>query len=444
MTKFLQCCFCLLSVLLLLNIYNNVYAQQTAKGDVIGPNGVGGTGVGATAGGGRVPRISGLPNIVSTNIDISVPTAADITGIIDSGVFIGGLSGCADAVSAVADIDNLFDDIPPELQVSFMDALFSSNSDACIIGDLVDLFEDLDSWLDGLNDILCAGLDELNEGLAAAQNAIISQLSPENLGIPTSLDTGSLGLPADFVSDLGIDVDLDLSVDLGLGLSVENLIGDLDFQGLVPGLNLGACDSLNGDALNDDALNGPVNIQESDCSSNWQGLRDGLRDGNSPATMNNPELRFHARRAAIELGMDPNQLMGVMWAESRGDPTLSHTAGCPNSATGLIQFLRATAAELGEPHRNCQDHRAIFSQKPLEEQMDLVIRYYQQRGWEAGMTDYQAYATVHHGNPHGSSTDGANSGVTTESYFNSTVLARMEAFRCGGFDWNTLEWVDGA
>jgi hypothetical protein len=61
-------------------------------------------------------------------------------------------------------------------------------------------------------------------------------------------------------------------------------------------------------------------------------------------TTNGPAFTAKVREIAKKLGVDPNWLMGTMYLESG----LKHTARNPQGgATGLIQFMPATAKGLG-------------------------------------------------------------------------------------------------
>lgn len=162
-----------------------------------------------------------------------------------------------------------------------------------------------------------------------------------------------------------------------------------------------------------------------------------------PATMRNPVLISEIERVANNLGMQPSQLAGVIWSESGGDPTNYNQRGAgeppcgptfpevQSSATGLIQFLTATARGLGMHNaRTCMEHYNVVSNMGIPEQMRYVEQYYNNAGWQPGMNDYQAYATVHNGNPHGGQVD--STGVSTNGYFNRTVSKNIAAFRCTG------------
>jgi len=418
--------FYFLSILLLGNLlFVGVSYAQTAGS---GPSGTSQNAIGdvidGLGNGAPIPRTLGtITNVIQRDLQLNVGNAPIIANLIGNGANIGGIGGCSDVTSAITQIDALFSILPIELESTFMDTLFTLSSDACAITELVEKFTDLNNLLEGLSPLngipglSCNGSGgPLSEGFAYAKNAIITELDPTKI------------LGSSFAVDLTSGIDLgSLFPSLPFGNCTPEPFSDAKN---VPVIGTGT----------NTPLTGPVVTSQSDCSSNWQSMR-----GTLPSTMENPDLLYNIKRASIELGMDPNQLAGVMWLESRGDPNLANYAGCPKaSAIGLIQFIKATAQELGmHSISDCTAHQNAVRALGIEGQMDYVIKYYQKRGWEAGMTDYQAYATVHHGNPHGGSQDGIT-GQSTEAIFNTGVLPKMDAFRCGGFDWNTFTWVEGA
>ena len=363
---------------------------QNDLGDVIGPGssaGFAGTPTGAT---------------ITTPSSFYVPDAAALTALSTSST-ASGLSGCSS--SDITTLVTFMGSLNSNLQSTFTNMLFSAAT--CSISSLIADFTALQTMLGTVQNFACGGGISMTENLVYAQNSISLSI---NIGNVSSILGGSSSFMNSAMS------------------SVCGSLGSLPIPGG------GSTDTLSS------PVSGPVSVMDSDCSSSWQSARS-----SRPSTMDNPVLLNEIKRASIELGMDPNQLAGVIWLESRGDPTLANFAGCPNaSAIGLIQFIRATAVELGMHNQStCSGHQSVVGSMSISEQMDYVIRYYKGRGWEAGMSDYQAYATVHHGNPYGSSNDGIT-GQSTDSIFNNSVLPKMEAFRCGGFDWNTLTWVPGA
>jgi len=70
-------------------------------------------------------------------------------------------------------------------------------------------------------------------------------------------------------------------------------------------------------------------------------------------------------RAAIALGISPLWLKRIIWVESKNDPAAVNSIG----ATGLIQFVKSTAIDLGTTTEKLR--QMLYSQ-----QMDYVIRYF--------------------------------------------------------------------
>ena len=79
-----------------------------------------------------------------------------------------------------------------------------------------------------------------------------------------------------------------------------------------------------------------------------------------------PAFASKVRRISVRLGIDPNWLMAVMWCESRFDPAVRNPSG---GATGLIQFMPATAAGLGTDCESLRKMDAI-------DQLDYVERFF--------------------------------------------------------------------
>jgi hypothetical protein len=71
------------------------------------------------------------------------------------------------------------------------------------------------------------------------------------------------------------------------------------------------------------------------------------------------------RTIASQLAIDPDWLMGVMWVESRLNP---QARNADTKATGLIQFMPATATSLGTTIDALRSMDAIT-------QLDYVLRY---------------------------------------------------------------------
>jgi len=85
-----------------------------------------------------------------------------------------------------------------------------------------------------------------------------------------------------------------------------------------------------------------------------------------------PAFAEKVRQISARLGIDPNHLMGVMWCESRFDPAARNPVA---GATGLIQFMPATAAGLGT---DCEALRAMDAVRQLD-YVELFFRPYASR-----------------------------------------------------------------
>jgi len=70
-----------------------------------------------------------------------------------------------------------------------------------------------------------------------------------------------------------------------------------------------------------------------------------LMDKATPLLQDPPAFRQRVREVADQLEIPVEWLMAVMYAESRFDPSVVNRRG--STATGLIQFMPGTAAELG-------------------------------------------------------------------------------------------------
>lgn len=126
-------------------------------------------------------------------------------------------------------------------------------------------------------------------------------------------------------------------------------------------------------------------------------------------------------QAAEKIGMRPEALAGIIQAESGGDPQRVNQIG----RAGLIQMGPNETASFGVDFED-------YKKMTFNQQLNLVVRYFKQRGFKPGMTDLQAYKTVHGGNPFAPNTRDANN-VTTEGYFKSHVAPAIRSYQ-GKFD----------
>lgn len=120
----------------------------------------------------------------------------------------------------------------------------------------------------------------------------------------------------------------------------------------------------------------------------WESVIDGLQPGSQSDFTTNGKLawgtkvdqdfRVKVREVAKALSLDASWLMAIMYAESG----ISTTAKNPGStATGLIQFTRATAIALGTTTT------ALARMTPVQ-QMDYVQKYFEQyKGRISNLTD---------------------------------------------------------
>jgi len=80
---------------------------------------------------------------------------------------------------------------------------------------------------------------------------------------------------------------------------------------------------------------------------------------------NKAEFLQKVRDISTVLGVDPNWLMHVMWSESRLNPQAVNPI---TGATGLIQFMPATAASLGTSLEALKNMSNV-------QQLDYVLKY---------------------------------------------------------------------
>lgn len=86
-----------------------------------------------------------------------------------------------------------------------------------------------------------------------------------------------------------------------------------------------------------------------------------------PPTVNNPhDFEEMVRQVSQNLDIAPEWLMSVMYAESRLDPSIVNRRG--SQASGLIQFMPATAREMGTTV-------TALRQMPAVQQLIYVERY---------------------------------------------------------------------
>lgn len=130
-----------------------------------------------------------------------------------------------------------------------------------------------------------------------------------------------------------------------------------------------------------------------------------------------PEKKVALMQAAQQIGMEPEVLAGIIQAESGGNPQKENPK---TGRTGLIQFGPNEAKELGTTFEE-------YKKMNFNQQLALVVRYFQKRGFTKGMSAEQAYRTVHAGNPYGRVTDAT--GVDTIEYFDKKVKPTIDAYK---------------
>jgi len=141
-----------------------------------------------------------------------------------------------------------------------------------------------------------------------------------------------------------------------------------------------------------------------------------------PLTKPLPTIQFSEDKltaisqAADVIGMPPEVLAGIISAESGGDPQRANAFG----RVGLIQMGPTETASFGVDFET-------YKQMNFNQQLDLVVKYFKQRGFQRGMSAEQAYRTVHGGNPNARTIDA--SGVDTVEYFNRRVAPSIEGYR---------------
>lgn len=135
------------------------------------------------------------------------------------------------------------------------------------------------------------------------------------------------------------------------------------------------------------------------------------------------ELRAEVEKAAAELGIPAPDLLGVILAESSGDPSRTNRFGC----TGLIQFC---PDERGGSYKTIGGEKIELSAlraMTIPQQMEYVKKYLKGAGVKPGMSGYDVYSAIHAGRPGGNVLD-AN-GVTTRGYYDSNVAPLIERAR---------------
>lgn len=403
-------------------------STQNSIGDVVGPNKSGGS----TSGGGG----SSAAPPDSSRVFLQGRLSNTLGGS-------GGANG-----SLLGQVTGFFDGLPTELQSIFLQAL-DGGSTSDILKTLAD-FALLQTIYNNIENISCEGQFSSAEYSAYMRNHFLANFKLSDLSSVTSS-------PTEYFT--GIAQKMCESAGAGQA-TVDPAI--LSGGGTPPGVP-------DQPAPDQDPPPPPppgtLASTESRCETQWA-----KHVSNLPAAFRNNtgNLLEEIRRGAHELGMDPNTLAGIIYKESNGDKNIvtggyaggphifdangKATGQCRKSdgtvitctATGLIQFIKKTAYGLGVPDQGSNAAYIQYMQGlSTSQQMDLVVKYFRGAGYKPGMTELQAYATVHAGNPNKIAGDSV-SGQSTDFIFSAPkngVLSKIEAFRCGGFDWNELAWV---
>jgi hypothetical protein len=134
-----------------------------------------------------------------------------------------------------------------------------------------------------------------------------------------------------------------------------------------------------------------------------------------PVTQFSEDKMTAIAQASGIIGLEPHELAGIIAAESGGDPQRAN----PFGRVGLIQMGPTETASFGVKF---QDYKKMT----FNQQLDLVVKYFKQRGFQPGMGAEKAYRTVHGGNPNARTVDA--SGVDTIEYFNRKVAPMIKGY----------------
>jgi murein DD-endopeptidase MepM/ murein hydrolase activator NlpD len=135
-----------------------------------------------------------------------------------------------------------------------------------------------------------------------------------------------------------------------------------------------------------------------------------------PGAPGSRELQEEVEKAALELGIPAPDLLGVILAESGGDPSNTNQFGC----TGLIQFCPGPSSGQAVVGKTGEQLRKMG----VREQMKYVIKYLKTVGVKPGMSGYDVYSAIHAGRPGGNIVDRNN--VSTRGYYESNVKPLIE------------------
>jgi hypothetical protein len=135
-----------------------------------------------------------------------------------------------------------------------------------------------------------------------------------------------------------------------------------------------------------------------------------------PVTQFSEDKMTAIAQASGIIGLEPHELAGIIAAESSGDPTRTNSV---SGRVGLIQMGPTETASFGVKFED-------YKNMTFNQQLDLVVKYFKQRGFQPGMGAEKAYRTVHGGNPNARTIDA--SGVDTIEYFNRKVAPMIKGY----------------
>ena len=139
--------------------------------------------------------------------------------------------------------------------------------------------------------------------------------------------------------------------------------------------------------------------------------------GPQPVTQFSADKMTAIAQASGIIGLEPHELAGIIAAESSGDPTRTNSV---SGRVGLIQMGPTETASFGVKFED-------YKKMTFNQQLDLVVKYFKQRGFQPGMGAEKAYRTVHGGNPNARTIDAA--GVDTIEYFNRKVSPLIKGYQ---------------
>jgi len=153
------------------------------------------------------------------------------------------------------------------------------------------------------------------------------------------------------------------------------------------------------------------------------GLPEGQRYKLGDNAGGSAELRAEVEKAAAELGVPAPDLLGIILAESGGDPSKPNKYGC----VGLIQFC---PDDRGGSYKTIGGEKvtlASLRSMSIAQQMVYVKKYLKGVGIKPGMSGYDIYSAIHAGSIGGNVVD-AN-GVTTRGFYDSNVAPLIQKAR---------------